>query len=163
MGSLDANGIWQYDGTDQMVPHHTYMNLLSGSVSNAVVDLIADLTVPSEAWTTITRANTASATGTFEYARFGSLVSIRASLTLTATGAGSTTGTGIGASAGFTIGTIPTGRRTSNTDHRVPQTGAGGNTFNMFLSTTGTVNVYGYGPGAAGTGNVLRIAHTYQI
>jgi hypothetical protein len=39
MGSIDAQGVYIYDGTDQMVPHAAYSNLLAVSVSNAVENL----------------------------------------------------------------------------------------------------------------------------
>lgn len=44
MGTIDANGVYIYDNTDQMIPLATFMNLGQNSVSNALADLRADLT-----------------------------------------------------------------------------------------------------------------------
>ena len=44
MGTLDPNGIWEYDNTDHVVPLATFMNLGQNSVSDAMADLRTDLT-----------------------------------------------------------------------------------------------------------------------
>lgn len=44
MGAIDAQGIWVYDNTDQMIPLATFMNLGQNSVSDAIEDVRTDLT-----------------------------------------------------------------------------------------------------------------------
>jgi hypothetical protein len=61
MGSLDANGCWQYDGADHMVPVPAFMNLGMGSVSQALEDLRDDMeaafTLPDTGWVTLEGIN----------------------------------------------------------------------------------------------------------
>lgn len=51
MGTIDANGVYIYDNTDQMIPHATYSNLLANSVSDALETLRDDLTPVVIPWT----------------------------------------------------------------------------------------------------------------
>jgi hypothetical protein len=89
MGTLDAQGIWQYDGTDSMVPHATYSNLLATSVSNAFAALLADIdtTLDDTGWVNLTMVSPWVATVGQEPSirRFGPMVSMRGTATRTAT------------------------------------------------------------------------------
>lgn len=54
MGTIDANGVFQYDNTDHVVPLATFMNLGQQSVSDAMEDLRTDVTVPDTGWVNLT-------------------------------------------------------------------------------------------------------------
>ena len=47
MGTIDANGVWQYTNDDHVTPLATFMNMGQTSVSNALGDLRSDLTYPT--------------------------------------------------------------------------------------------------------------------
>jgi hypothetical protein len=79
MGSINSEGIYEYDGTDSVTPIQTWGNLLSASVTDALAAVRADLTVPDTGWVTVTSAGGMS--GNFQGRRIGSLVFLRGAST----------------------------------------------------------------------------------
>lgn len=102
MGTLDANGVWRYDNNDNVTPLATFMNLLAISVSDALADLRADLTIPDSGWINLPLASgTVAVSGyTPRYRKIGSVVYIEGRCT-------NVTGS-------FSVGTLPAGFRPNN-------------------------------------------------
>lgn len=113
MGTLDANGVWEYDDNDHVVPLSAYMNLGMGSVSDALADLRTDLTPAKINWTNSGIAwdsnweSFASATGSAGYVRYrkdGDWVSLRGLARITVDNSGASPAT-------LTMFTMPVGLR----------------------------------------------------
>lgn len=64
MGSLDANGVWSYDGDDHVTPLAAFMNLGMNSASEAIADVRSDLTFPTSTASVTMNSGFTSATGT---------------------------------------------------------------------------------------------------
>ncbi len=155
MGSLDSQGIWQYDNTDHVTPLGTFMNLLATSVSNALATAITNLTPVSTAFVNVSRVNTGSLTGNVAYAKYGRVVTVQGALTCTGNVPS------LDSTAGISVGTLPAGFIPAG-DFRVPQVGAAENTFFLNILATGVISLYGYS-GTSASGNVMRIYATYIV
>lgn len=116
MGSIDAQGVYQYDNTDQMIPFATYSNLLAGSVSDAIADVRTDLTVADTGWINtgiVWNASwesfgaTSGASGYVRYRKIGDVLYMRGLARILITSSGASAGT-------LTMFTMPSGARVAH-------------------------------------------------
>lgn len=89
MGTLDANGVWQYDDNDHMIPMSAYMNLGQASISAALEDLRDDVEalLPDTGWVNLTLTSpwTAASGETPQIRRWGPIVLMRGRASRTST------------------------------------------------------------------------------
>jgi hypothetical protein len=144
MGSINSEGIYEYDGTDSVTPLQTFMNLLSASVTDVVSDLRADLTPVSSNISLATSGGT-SGSASIQWRRGGTAGVIFQFV--------------IGsASNGSTIATVDAAYRPPM-DLAVPLVGNSPTTPNTiwaFVRTNGVTSLQFYGGNTPSTSVILR-------
>jgi hypothetical protein len=124
MGSINSEGIYEYDGTDSVTPIQTYSNLLSASVTSALAALRSEIegTLDDSGWVNIILQSgwTGSSGDVPQVRRFGPIVVTR--------GAANWTGSGSAPTGNVTFGSVPSGqnlRPTAGTIEHIAYAGVG--------------------------------------